>query len=450
MHRLAAPLAVVAVLAATPLQAQQTYEFEEYTLPNGLRVILMEDHSSAVAAVNIWYNVGSRNERMGRSGFAHLFEHMMFQGSAHVDKGEHMQLIERAGGSMNGTTNEDRTAYFETMPSNRLNLALWLEADRMRSLAITDENFENQRETVKEERRLRVDNQPYGRAFSDGLTLPYDSSTCFPYAHTVIGSMDDLDAAVTADVQRFFDLFYAPNNATLVVVGDFDPAATRQLIEDYFGGIPRGDPPPSVDCEVDFGDLGGSQVFEDEHANLPAAAIGYLIPPHNEADTRPLSMLATILGGGESSRLNISMVREAQTALQAATGLDSRRGPGLFLAFAIANQGIDAETLAEQLRAEVQRIIDDGVTADELEKAKNNVVAGQIFGRQTAFGMANSLQHYAHYHDSIDEIRTDLDLYRAVTADDIQRVAQTYLAPENSYTIIVVPQSAAGEEGGDR
>lgn len=248
MRRITVLYALAAVAAVPALRAQQQYEYETYTLPNGLRVILSEDHSSAVVAINLWYDVGSRNERPGRSGFAHLFEHMMFQGSAHVDKGEHMQLVERAGGELNGTTNEDRTAYFETLPANRLNLGLWLEADRMRSLAITDENFENQRETVKEERRLRVDNQPYGRAFTDGMTLPYDSTRCFGYAHTVIGSMADLDAAQTTDVQAFFGLYYAPNNAILAVVGDFQPAAVKRLIEQYFGDIPSNEPPPTVEC----------------------------------------------------------------------------------------------------------------------------------------------------------------------------------------------------------
>jgi len=443
-------MAAAALYVATPLVAQSTYQFEDYRLPNGLRVILSQSHSSAVVAVDVWYNVGSRNEQPGRSGFAHLFEHMMFQGSAHVEKGEHMQLVERAGGSMNGSTTEDRTNYFETVPSNRLNLALWLEADRMRSLAITDTNFENQRETVKEERRLGVDNQPYGKAFTTGLTLPYDSSQCFAYAHTVIGSMDDLNAAVTADVQRFFNLYYAPNNATLTVVGDFEPDAAKQLIERYFGDIPRADAPPPVRCNVEYDDLGGQRVFEDNFANLPAVVIAYLIPPHREADTRPLSMLATILGGGESSRLNIALVRDAKSALQAGSGLDSRRGPGLMYAFAIANQGVDADTLAAQLRAQVHRIATEGVTSEELEKAKNSVRSSEIFGRQTAMGMAESLQHYAHFHDSLDEINTDLNGYLAVTLDDMRRVAAKYLVPDNSFTIIDVPKSAADQEGGAR
>src|SRR5947207_9628788 len=242
-------LVLLSMLPAT-LAAQQAgrIDFEQFTLPNGFRVIYSEDHSTPIVTVDVWYEVGSRNERRGRSGFAHLFEHMMFEGSAHVKKTQNGQLIERAGGNYNGSTAEDRTNYWETVPSNRLNLALWLEADRMRSLAITEDNFENQRQAVKEERRLRVDNQPYAAAFSDGLTWPFDSTSCFPYAHTVIGSMADLDAAKVPDVQAFFDTYYAPNDAMLVVVGDFDPGELRRLVNQYFAGVPSHAPAESPGC----------------------------------------------------------------------------------------------------------------------------------------------------------------------------------------------------------
>src|SRR6266704_60800 len=240
MRKLFALLLVIpGTLAAQATAPAGRIAFEQFTLPNGLRVIYSEDRSTPIVTVDVWYEVGSRNERRGRSGFAHLFEHMMFEGSAHVKKTEHGQLVERAGGNYNGSTAEDRTNFWETVPSNRLNLALWLEADRMRSLAITEENFENQRQAVKEERRLRVDNQPYAAAFTDGLTWPFDSTSCFPYAHTVIGSMADLDAAKVPDVQAFFDTYYAPNNATLVVVGDFSPTELRRLVNQYFAGVPR-------------------------------------------------------------------------------------------------------------------------------------------------------------------------------------------------------------------
>src|SRR5436189_2555914 len=251
-----------------PLAAQQAGQirYETFALPNGLRVIYSEDHSTPIVSVDVWYNTGSRNERPGRSGFAHLFEHMMFQGSAHVKKAEHFQYVNRAGGVMNGSTTEDRTNYWETLPSNRLNLALWLEADRMRSLAITDENFHNQREAVKEERRLRVDNQPYTAAFLDGLTAPFDSSTCFAYAHPTIGSMDDLNAAKLEDVQAFFDTYYAPNNATLVVVGDFRPVELRRLVNAYFADVRSHATPPPVRCNWKVGPGERRRDVEDAHA----------------------------------------------------------------------------------------------------------------------------------------------------------------------------------------
>src|SRR5438105_4409586 len=307
--------------------------FEQFTLPNGLHVIYSEDHSDPIVTVDMWYEVGSRNERPGRSGFAHLFEHMMFEGSAHVKKSEHNQLIERAGGDFNGSTTEDRTNYYETIPSNRLNLALWLEADRMRSLAITEQNFENQRQAVKEERRLRLDNQPYLTAYNDGLTFPFDSTSCFPYAHTVIGSMADLDAAKLADVQAFFETYYAPNNATLVVVGDFSPAQLRSLVNQYFASVPSHATPEPPRCDTPPTTSRRREVH-DAHANLDAVIRYYRVPEHRNADTPALEVLNTILGQGESSRLNVAVVRSAKAAVTTGTSLiNSRNGPGIWLAY---------------------------------------------------------------------------------------------------------------------
>src|SRR5437667_2790845 len=265
-------LLAVGLVALAPAQlAAQAgrISYESFALPNGLRVVYSEDHSTPIVTVDLWYRVGSRNERPGRGGFAHLFEHMMFQGSAHVKKAEHFQLVERAGGAVNGSTAEDRTNFYEELPSNRLNLGLWLEADRMRSLAITDSNFINQREAVKEERRLRVDNQPYSGAIFEGMYALADSATCFSYAHSIIGSIADLNAARTADVKAFFDLYYAPNNATLTVVGDFQPEEAKALIREYFADIPRGQSPPPVTCEARFGAGAIRRDWPDSKAHLP-------------------------------------------------------------------------------------------------------------------------------------------------------------------------------------
>jgi predicted Zn-dependent peptidase len=439
MRRAIVVSGLVAALAA-PAAAQAPIAWEHYTLDNGLSVYLVPNRTVPVVTVDVWYDVGSRLERNGRSGFAHLFEHMMFQGSANVKKGEHFQLVERAGGDVNGTTNEDRTLYYEILPSNRLNLGLWLEADRMRSLAVTDENFENQRETVKEERRLRVDNQPYAGAFVEGLTLPFDSTDCFGYSHSVIGSMADLNAATTADVKAFFDLHYAPNNATLTVAGDFEPAEAKRLIQQYFGDIPKGAEPPAFSCSVEFGGQARRVTWEDPLANLPGVLLAYRIPEHRHEDGPALTLLSTILGGGESSRLNRSLVRELQIAVQSGTAEMSRRGQGLFVNFAIANQGQTADTLAAALQAAVARIAAEGITPEELEKARNSFRRDHVFARQTSMGLAEAIQHYVHFHDSVDEVNTDAQKYLAVTAADIQRVVRRYLTPENSLTLLVVPK----------
>ena len=425
--------------------------FEQFTLPNGLRVIYSEDHSTPIVSVDVWYEVGSRNERPGRSGFAHLFEHMMFQGSAHIKKAEHNQLIERAGGEFNGSTAEDRTNYWETVPSNRLNLALWAEADRMRSLAITEENFENQRQAVKEERRLRVDNQPYQGAFTDGLTWPFDSTSCFPYAHTVIGSMADLDSAKLPDVQAFFDNHYAPNNATLVVVGDFLPHELRNLVNQYFAGAPRHAVPEAPRCDASTaGSAPKRREVHDAQANLDAVLRIYRIPEHRHADTPALELLNIILGQGESSRLNVAVVRREKAAVGAGAILNpfgSRNGPGVFVAYGIVNQGVSANRMDSLIGIQLDSIRANGITPAELEKAKNVLRSGFIGNRETTLGKAEELHHYLTFHSSIDEINTDLDRLLAVTSDDVKRVANTYLAPGN-LTLVIVRAGAAPVSGG--
>jgi len=444
MTRMSVVLATL--LAAVPPLAAQAgrTSLDSYTLPNGLQVVLVEDHSTQVVAVDVWYDVGARNEVPGRTGFAHLFEHMMFQGSANVPKGDHMRLIGDAGGELNGSTRADVTNYFEWLPSNRLNLALWLEADRMRSLAVTEANLDNQREAVKEERRLRFDNQPYTGALVDRLPMLWDAQGCFAYAHSLIGSMDDLNAAGVADVQAFFDLYYSPNNARLVVVGDFDPAATKRLIEQYFAGIPRGQAPPPVRCEQGLGTAARREVVADRNASLPAVLVAYRIPPVNHADYPALELLGTILGQGESSRFNRVLARDAKVALTAQALVNPfgpTRGPGAWAALAIANQGVAIDTTEARLVALVAEVAAGGVSEAELTKAKNAYRYGKASERQQAIRFAEAVHFAATFLGDPRAVDSDLARYDAVTAADVQRVAATYLTPANSFTIVVQPEA---------
>jgi predicted Zn-dependent peptidase len=438
-----APAAPAAPAAAPAEQPPARIAMERYELPNGLKVILAEDHSAQVVSVNVWYDVGARNEREGRTGFAHLFEHMMFQGSANVKKGEHFQLVERAGGSMNGTTADDRTNYFETLPSNRLNLGLWLEADRMRSLNVSKENLDNQRNAVQEERRLRIDNQPYTGAFLSSLTSAFDPKTCFAYAHETIGSMADLNAASVEDVQAFFKRYYAPNNATLVISGDFDPAEAKRLVQQYFGDIPRAEAPAPVTCEQPFNVGQQRRTVTDAKATLPALLALWRIPEYKHADTPALTFLATIMGEGESSRLNRTVVREARAAVttQTLAGLGPRRGPNVFASLSIANQGVAVDSLERLILREVARVAEQGVTEAELAKAKNAYRAARINELQTNLGRAEAIQSANMFLGDPAAVNTDLQRFMAVTAADIQRVARTYLRPDNSVITLITPET---------
>jgi zinc protease len=444
---------VLALLVLTALppyrltaQTAGRIDYSTYTLPNGLRVVLAPKRTTPIVTVNVWYDVGSASERIRRSGFAHLFEHMMFQGSAHVAKAEHFQLVQRAGGSMNGSTNNDRTNYFETLPSNRLNLGLWLEADRMRSLAITPENLENQRQAVKEERRLRIDNQPYAGAIQTAFTMPFDSAGCFAYAHTVIGDMADLDSARLEDVQAFFNAYYTPSNAVLTIAGDFDEAEARRLVEQYFGDIPSRAPQPESTCQVQLNTGARRMEVTDQNANLPAVAFVYKLPAQNDPDAPALDLLSTILGGGESSRLNRRIVRQERAALFSGAFAQLLRTAGVSLYFAVANQGVPAARIDSMLAQEVDRLRSDSVMTEELEKAKNQYRTGAIRSRQTTMGIAETLQGALRFNGDLEAANREMDKYMAVTVADIRRVAQRYLAPENRLTLIINPPNAGGAQ----
>ncbi len=441
---------LAAVLAGTagPAAGQNAappIEYQTFTLENGLRFIVHEDRSTPIVAVNVWYDVGSAHEPPGRSGFAHLFEHMLFQETERLESGDFQEYILSAGGTYNGTTNEDRTAYFETLPANRLNLAFWLEAERMAQLRVTKGNFEREREVVKEERRLRIDNQPYGEAI---LTLDTLVADWEPYNHTVIGSMEDLNAATAADVLEFYKRFYVPNNATVVVSGDVTLDQVKQMAQESFGAIPRGLETEMLPAMPSTPRTGGERrvTLEDKLANTPAYLAGFNIPPHRHGDTYPLQLLSNIFSAGESSRLHQRLVKEERAALVVFSSLDSRVGPGLFFFAALPNQGIGIERIEELVNEELEKLKTEGVTARELQKAKNQLRSDQVMGRQTVFAKSQSLHHYRLYHADLSEINSDLDRYLAVTLDDIRRVARAYLAPANRTVVIVVPPAKTATE----
>ena len=325
-------------------------QIEQYTLENGLRYILNRDESAPVVSVAVYYDVGSRNEREGRTGFAHLFEHMMFQGSENVGKAEHFQFVMKAGGTMNGTTSSERTNYFETLPANQLPLALWLESDRMRSLAVTQENLDNQREAVKEEKRLRYDNQPYGQVFDLLTSMVYKN---FANAHSTIGSMEDLDDATVEDVQEFFRIYYAPNNAVLVISGAFEISTAKELVEKYFGSIPNQPLPPALDVSEPDEVAETYQKYEDKLAPFPAFLMGWKIPPRRSPEFNALYLAGKLLYDGESSRLYQKLVKGDESVIQLFGFTDERRGPSGVAIGAIPKPEKDLSKIREIIMHEI-------------------------------------------------------------------------------------------------
>jgi zinc protease len=415
------------------------------TLDNGLRVVMNQDNTVPTVAVSVYYNVGSRNEVQGRSGFAHLFEHMMFQGSANVGKGEHFSLIINRGGSANGTTSNDRTNYFETLPSNELALGLWLEADRMRSLAITQENFENQRMTVMEERRQRIDNQPYVPSMLRINELAYGDY--WPYAHSTIGDMQDLIDAPLEAVQDFFNTYYAPNNAVISISGDFVPEDALALVKEYFGDIPARETPGFDAPALVKQTAEQTETMYDANATLPAFHLAYHIPTSRTPDHYALEMLALVLGDGESSRLYQRLVKREEICQEVAVGTDDRRGPDLFSAWGVMASGHQPRAAQEVIYAELQAIAEQGVTARELQKAKNRVSGAFVFGLQSNMSRSQRLAEFELYYGDANLLKLELDHYLAVTEEDIKRVAGQYFDVTNRTVLDVLPGEAPAMEG---
>ncbi|MDA8238543.1 MAG: pitrilysin family protein [Chloroflexi bacterium] len=423
--------------------------FTDERLPNGLRLVISEDHLVPVVAVNLWYDVGSKHEVPGKTGFAHLFEHVMFQGSRHVAKAEHFALIQAAGGTMNGTTWLDRTNYFETVPSHQLELALWLEADRLATLldALSQENLDNQRAVVQNEKRVSYDNQPYGTWQEKMLAHLYPPE--HPYHHPTIGSMEDLEAASLDDVRTFFRTYYAPNNAVLSIVGDVDPTRARAWVAQYFGPIPANPAIPPLVVEPLPLTLGGErrETVEDR-VPLPRIFAGYRAPALGDGSLYALEIAAQILAGGKGSRLHRRLVREDRIAQDVALFLlPFASGPSIFMGWATVRPEATIEAVEAGFLGELAGLAAGDVTDDELLRAKALIETDELGSLQRVAERADRLSMYATLLDEPDEANRQLERYLSVTAEDVRAACATVLAEDNRVVLTYVP--TPGSTGGD-
>ncbi len=443
MRKFWLPLAASAA-ALLSLGADMKIPFEKYTLKNGMKVILSEDHSAPVVAVYIIYNVGSRVEEKGRTGFAHLFEHMMFQGSANAPKGVHFKTVEANGGSLNGSTHPDFTDYFEALPSNKLAVGLWLESDRMRSLAITAPNLDNQKEAVKEERRLSFDNRPYNTAIVD--VWPQLAFQNWQSSHSLIGSFEDLNAASVADVTKFFKTYYAPNNAILCIVGDIRVPEAKKLIEGYFGDIPAQPQPPHPDLSEPEKFTPRNQVYKDALAGVPAVVIGWPGPPRRSADYNALVMIDALLTGGDSSRFSLDLVKGKKSVLNYEANLgwpfassSDYKAPGLYAMNLLHNPKFSGKEIVGQVQDEITRIQKEGVDLKELERVRTFLRAARIKELQSTLTRATLLAQYEMFDGKPELITSELDDFLAVTPEQMQAAAKKYLVPERRVVLEIVP-----------
>jgi zinc protease len=418
---------------------------QRHVLDNGLRVVLSRDPRAPLVAVNLWYDVGSKHEKPGKTGFAHLFEHMMFQGSANVEKGQHFSLVQAAGGTLNASTWLDRTNYFETLPGHELELALWLEADRMASLlpAMTQEKLDNQRDVVKNERRWSVDNQPYGTWDEKMQALVYPES--HPYHHSTIGSMEDLSAASLEDVGEFFATYYAPNNAVLTVAGDFETDEALVMIERHFGPIPANPAlPPPPDMTVD--PLVGREVRETvpDQVPLPRIYLAHRVPPFGTDAFDALDVSADILGAGRASRLYASLVREQKVAQDASVFVfPIVGGASMFALWVTARPGVSTEALEVATLAEIDRLATDGPTDADLERVMNLHAAHVAGALERISERADRLSMYTCLFDEPERINTESSRWEAVDAGRVRDALRASLRPDNRITLTYVPAEAA-------
>jgi zinc protease len=432
-----AALIVVTGGPASSMVRPPHLDYQIATLPNGLTVVMLEDHSTPIVHLQLWYHVGSKNERAGRTGFAHLFEHLMFKGSKNVDPEQHTSIIAGVGGQSNAYTNEDVTVFWETLPAHYLPLALWLEADRMATLRIDQESFAREREVVKEERRMRIENQPYGRLSE---IINDQAFTVHPYKHPTIGSMADLDAASVDDVRDFYQTFYVPENATLALVGDFDPKTAIDLVTRYFGRIPKSDRVVPRDRPTEPPQTKERRVTLEENWPLPVVVVAHHIPHDGHQDSYPLHIASKILSDGQSSRIYKSLVYEKGIALAAFGGGNIIEDPNLFFVVAIVQPGHTTADAEKALIAELERLRNEPISERDLQRSKNQFARDYIVTRETNQQKAQHLAHAIVIHRDVKTADGEFDIFMNMTAAEVQRVARTHFTPQNRLVLTIMPK----------
>ena len=417
--------------------------YELTALPNGLTVALSEDHSTPIVHLNLTYHVGSKNEKPGRTGFAHLFEHLMFKGSKNVQPEAHTSMVSSVGGQSNAYTTDDETVFWETIPAQYLPMVLWLEADRMATLRIDKDTFTNEREVVKEERRMRVDNQPFGRLNE----IIYDQAfNVHPYKHATIGSMEDLEAASVEDVRDFYRTYYVPSNATLTLVGDFDSTQAIQLVHQYLGRVPKADHEVPRDIPKEPPQTKEKRVTLDQPWPLPAVVVAYHVTYDGNPDSYPLHIAAKVLSDGQSSRIYKKLVYETGMAVAAFGNANLIEDPNLFYAVAIVQPGHTTAAAADALIAEVERLKGEPITEHELQRTKNQFARDYILQRESNQSKALMLAHAIVIHRDVRTADGEFDIFQGITTADVQRVARTYFRPENRLVLTIMPSGKAGGE----
>ncbi len=425
-------------LLAFTNKAAAEIKFHEYTLPNGLHVILQEDHSTPIVAVSVMYHVGSKNEDPARTGFAHFFEHLLFEGSENIKRGEYMKFIQAAGGQLNANTTQDRTFYYEVLPSNQLELALWMESERMLHAKIDTVGVETQRKVVKEEKKQRYDNTPYGQLINVIFENAY---TTYPYKWSPIGKEQYIDQATLTEFMDFYKTFYVPNNAVVVISGDFILGTAIKMIQFYFGDIPTGTKPIPRPKEVEPVQTKEKRVKFYDNIQLPAVILGYHIPKQGTQDYYAVQMLTQLLSQGKSSRFEKEIVDKQQKAVQAAAFDLGNEEPGMAIMLGIANMGVKPEALEASMLAEIEKVKTAGITDDEYKKLENQAENDFVSQNQKDLGVATNLATYYTFQGDANLINTELDRYKKVTKDDIKRVANKYFTKDNRLVVHYLPKS---------